>query len=63
MASVDVDYDHIDEDRETKHAYFIVFDEGFDEVSCFVPKSQVKIDEDHKVVTMPEWLAVEKNLV
>lgn len=63
MATVDVDYDYVDEDKETKHAYFIVFESCFDEVSCFVPKSQVEIDETHKVVTMPEWLATEKGLV
>lgn len=62
MATVDIDYDRIDESRETKHAYFIIFEEGFDEVSCFVPKSQVEIDEKHKVVTMPEWMATEKGL-
>lgn len=63
MATVDIDYDHIDEDKETKHAVFIVFESGFDEVSCFVPKSQVEIDEHRKVVTMPIWMAIEKGLV
>lgn len=63
MANVDIDYDYIDEDKETKHAYFIVFEEGFDGVSCFVPKSQVEIDDKHKIVTMPSWMATEKGLV
>jgi enhancing lycopene biosynthesis protein 2 len=63
MASVDIDFDRIDPERETKHAYFIIFEEGFDEVSCFVPKSQVEVDEKRKVVTMPEWMATEKGLV
>lgn len=63
MATVDIDYDYIDEDKETKHAHFIVFESGFDEVSCFVPKSQVEIDEKRKVVTMPTWMATEKGLV
>ncbi len=63
MATVDVDYDRIDEARETKHAYFVIFAEGFDEVSCFVPKSQVEVDEKRKVITMPEWMAIEKDLV
>lgn len=63
MATVDIDFDHIDEDKETKHAFFIVFESGFDEVSCFVPKSQVEIDKHRKVVTMPEWMATEKGLV
>ena len=61
--TVDVDFEYVDEDRETKHAHFIVFEEGFDEVSCFLPKSQIKIDEGNKVVTMPEWLGIEKGLI
>ena len=60
MTMVDIDFDSIDPERETKHAYFVVFESGFDEVSCFVPKSQVKIDHKRKVVTMPEWMAKEK---
>ena len=63
MATVDIDFDSIDPERETKHAYFIVFESGFDGVSCFVPKSQVEVDEKHKVCTMPIWLAEEKGLV
>lgn len=63
MATVDIDFDDIDDDKETKHAYFIVFESGFDEKSCFVPKSQVEIDEKHKVVTMPVWMAKEKGLI
>lgn len=63
MATVDIDYDYIDDTRETKHAYFVVFEEGFDEVSCFVPKSQVEIDYKREVITMPVWLAEEKGLV
>jgi len=63
MTSVDVDFDYVDVDKETKHAHFIVFEQGFDEVSCFLPKSQVEIDHDNKVVTMPEWLATEKELI
>lgn len=62
MATVDIDFDYIDDDKETKHAFFIVFESGFDEVSCFVPKSQVEIDYKRKVATMPEWLATEKGL-
>ena len=63
MTNVDIDYDSIDDDKETKHAYFIVFESGFDEVSCFVPKSQVEVDEKRKIVTMPEWMAHEKGLI
>lgn len=63
MATVDIDYDSIDDDKETKHAYFIVFESGFDEVSCFVPKSQVEIDAMRKIVTMPVWMANEKGLI
>ena len=62
MATVDIDYDYIDEDKETKHALFVVFESGFDEKSCFVPKSQVEVDEGRKVITMPEWLATDKGL-
>lgn len=63
MPTVDIDYDYIDDDRETKHAYFVVFEEGFDEVSCFIPKSQVEVDRKREVITMPTWLAEEKGLV
>ena len=61
--TVDVDFDYVDDDRETKHAYFIVFEQGFDEVSMFLPKSQVEVDRNNEVVTMPEWLATEKELI
>lgn len=63
MATVDIDFDDIDDDKETKHAYFIIFESGFDGVSCFVPKSQVEVDRKRKVASMPEWLATEKGLV
>lgn len=63
MSTVDIDYDYIDEDKETKHAYFVVFEEGFDGVSCFVPKSQVEVDQRRKVITMPIWMAEQKGLV
>lgn len=63
MATVDIDFDYIDDDKETKHAFFIVFESGFDEKSCFVPKSQVEIDHKRKLVTMPVWMANEKGLV
>lgn len=63
MATVDIDFDYIDEAKETKHAYFIVFESGFDEVACFVPKSQVEVDEKRKVVSMPVWMAEQKGLV
>lgn len=63
MATVDIDFDYIDADRETKHAHFVVFEEGFDGVSCFVPKSKVEVDYERKIVTMPFWLAREKGLV
>jgi hypothetical protein len=64
MSNVDVDYDYIDDEKETKHAYFVVFEEDFfDEVSCFVPKSKVTIDANHKVISMPEWLAIKEELI
>lgn len=63
MATVDIDYDSINDHKETKHAFFIVFESGFDEVAFFVPKSQVEVDRKRKVVTMPEWMAQEKGLI
>lgn len=63
-STVDVDFDSLDEDKETKHAWFIVFDSGFDTYTAdYVPKSQVEIDEKRKVVTMPVWMAKEKDLI
>lgn len=58
MPTVDIEFDYIE--KETEHAYLIVFKSGFDEVSCFVPKSQVEIDHRRKVVTMPIGLANKK---
>lgn len=63
MSTVDVDFDYVDYDKETEHAHFIVFEQGFDEVSMFLPKSQIEIDGDREIVTMPEWLATEKELI
>lgn len=64
MASVDIDYDRIDGDRETKHAIYVVIqDDVMDTIAVWLPKSQVEVDEKRKVITMPEWLAEEKELV
>lgn len=63
MATVDLDFDSIDDDKETKHAYYIVFEGGFDGKACYIPKSQVEIDRTRKIVTMPEWLGLEKGLI
>jgi uncharacterized protein (DUF2461 family) len=63
MSTVDIDYDHIDEARETKHAIYVVIEEGFDEVAVWLPKSQVEVDERRNIITMPEWLAIEKGLI
>ena len=62
-ATVDIEYESIDESRETKNAIFVIFDDSFDEVTMFIPKSQVSVDEKHKTITVPEWLAYEKGLI
>lgn len=63
MASVDIDYDRIDEDKETKHAIYVVIqDDVMDTIAVWLPKSQIEVDEKRKIITMPEWLAEEKNL-
>lgn len=63
MSKVEVDFDYVDEDKETKHAHYVVIESGFDERAVWLPKSQIEIDEHHKVITMPEWLAEEKGLI
>jgi hypothetical protein len=45
--------------HETDLAY--LFHDG--QVAVWLPKSQVKWDEDTSTMTMPEWLAIEKELV
>jgi len=63
MASVDIDYDRIDEDKETKHAIYVVIqDDVMDTIAVWLPKSEIEVDEKNKVITMPEWLATEKEL-
>lgn len=64
MASVDIDYDRIDEGKETKHAIYVVIqDDVMDTIAVWLPKSQIEVDEKRKVITLPEWLATEKDLV
>ena len=63
MSTVDIDYDHIDDEKETKHAIYVVIEKGFNEVAVWLPKSQVEVDERKKIITMPSWLAIEKELV
>ena len=64
MASVDIDYDYIDEDKETKHAIYVVIeDNALDTIAVWLPKSQVTVNEKHKTITMPEWLGHEKELI
>jgi hypothetical protein len=63
-STVDVDFDSLDENKETKHAWFIVFCSDFDTyVAEYVPKSQVEVDEKRKIVTMPVLMAKEKDLI
>ena len=64
MASVDIDYDYIDEDKETKHAIRVIIEQNvMDEYAVWLPKSEIEVDEKRKVITMPEWLAREKDLI
>lgn len=63
MSTVDIDYDSIDHDKETKYAIYVVIESGFDEVAVWLPKSQIEVDERNKVITMPEWMALEKELI
>jgi hypothetical protein len=61
--TVDIDFDHIDYDRETKHAHLVIIESGFDEIAVWLPKSQIEIDDKKNIITMPEWLAEEKELI
>jgi hypothetical protein len=46
------------------HEKLLSYRFAFPEADVWLPKSQiVEMDEDHKTVTIPEWLAVEKELV
>lgn len=64
MTSVDINYDHIDGDKETKHAIFVIIqDDVIDTIAVWLPKSQIEIDKKRKIITMPEWLATEKELI
>lgn len=47
--------------HETDKA-FLFWDGGNDE-PVWLPKSQVEWDETGKIMTMPEWLALEKGLI
>lgn len=44
---------------ETEKAYR--FNDGYQTI--WLPKSQCEWDEDTRTMTMPEWLAIEKELV
>lgn len=46
-------------EKETEKAYLI--DDGVNQ--AWVPKSMVEYDNDEKVMTMPESLAIEKELI
>lgn len=45
--------------HETENAYLIEY-EG---TKVWVPKSQVEFDEEDGTLTLPEWLAMEKELI
>lgn len=55
----DVEYDFVKLDDPAKKAILFRI-EGKD---VWLPRSQIEVDEDQKMVTMPEWLATEKELV
>lgn len=43
---------------ETKKAWLVVMDER----ELWFPKSQCEINVKNKIITVPEWLAIEKEL-
>lgn len=45
--------------HETDKAY-LVYD---GKKTVWLPKSQVQLSDDKKTITMPEWLAIDKELV
>ena len=53
---VDIDAELL---RETAAAYQI----GYGDVIVWVPKSLVEYDERSSTFTMPEWLAIDKELI
>ena len=56
---VDVEYDWIKIDDPQYDA--VLFAIGGDE-HVWLPRSLIEIDKDDKVVTLPEWLAIEKEI-
>jgi hypothetical protein len=59
MKLVDIAYDQIILDDDKYKA--VLFDFGGKEV--WLPRSQIEINTDHREVTMPERLAIEKEIV
>lgn len=55
----DVDFDLIKIDDPARRA--ILF--SIDGADVWLPRSLIEVDEDDKVVTMPQWLAEERELV
>jgi len=54
---VEVDFDGLI--RETEMAWLF----RIDRQAIWFPKSRCEVDEDEKVVYVPEWLAIEEGLV
>jgi hypothetical protein len=54
---IEINFDKII--RETQDAWLL--DTGDEKV--WFPKSQCTLDEDEKIIEVPEWLAIEKGLV
>ena len=56
---VKIDYDEIIRDDDRYAA--ILF--AIDGAEIWLPRSQIDVDEDNQTVTLPEWLAIERELV
>lgn len=55
----DVEYDFVKLDDPAKKAILFRID-GKD---VWLPRAHIEVDAEEKVVTMPEWLAIERDLV
>jgi hypothetical protein len=55
----DVDFETIKIDNPDKKAILFVIN-GKDQ---WLPRSLIEVDRDDKVVTMPEWLAMERKII
>ena len=60
---ITIDFEEIK--HETDLAWLLLLDgsDPFDPVQVWLPRSQCEIDEELGVAYVPEWLAIEKDLV